>query len=224
MNRRNSAAALAVLCLVAIVPATARPALTLPQLFKHTPRPPPPSLVFAYHGWRIDASRAARVQPPAKTVRAIEAQVDLVERLGLRPDVLAFMRAQPIVADGAKAALGDYAEYAPVQGVLLHARMLDAKKPILLSGLLKAYLIQRLPGGPANPQLTTLRSQAAARRVWPKTALMLQSNEAFFSLSAAAYLYGAITREPYSRTDLKKTEPGCYQWLAGLFDGGRPRA
>jgi len=117
----------------------------------------------------------------------------------------------------------DYAEYVPGRGVLLHARMLDGKKPILLGGLLKAYLAQRVPGGAANPELTALRAQAAARRVWPKTALMLQDNEAFFSLSGSAYLYGAITREPYSRADLKKTEPGCYQWLAGLFDGGRPR-
>ena len=223
MNRRSSALALAVLCLAAAIPASASAGLSLPQLFEPAHKPPPPSLVTTYRGWRIDASRAARAQPPAKTLRAIQAQVDLVERLGLKPDTLAFMRAQPIAADGVRAAPGDYAEYVPGRGVLLHARMLDGKKPILLSGLLKAYMAERLPGGAANPEVTALRGQAAARRVWPKTALMLQSNEAFFSLSGAAYLYGAITREPYSRADLKKTEPGCYQWLAGLFDGGRPR-
>lgn len=223
MNRRSRAIALAVLCLALTGPASAGPTLSLPQLFKPEAKAPPPRLVFVYRGWRVDASRAARLQSPAKTTRAIQAQIDLVERLNLKPDTIAFMRAQPVLADGARAAAGDYAEYVPGRGVLLHARMLDGKKPILLGGLLKAYLAQRVPGGAANPELTALRAQAAARRVWPKTALMLQDNEAFFSLSGSAYLYGAITREPYSRADLKKTEPGCYQWLANLFDGGRPR-
>ena len=223
MNRRSRAIALAIVCLALVGPASASPGLSLPQLFKPAAKPPTPSLIFAYRGWRVDASRAARLQSPTKTTRAIQAQIDLVERLNLRPDTMVFMRAQPVLADGARAAPGDYAEYVPGRGVLLHARMLDGKKPILLGGLLKAYMAERLPGGAANPEVTALRAQAAARRVWPKTALMLQSNEAFFSLSGSAYLYGAITREPYSRGDLKKTEPGCYQWLATLFDGGRPR-
>jgi hypothetical protein len=55
------------------------------------------------------------------------------------------------------------------------------------------------------------------------TARMLRSNDEFFALTGAAYLYGTITREPYTRADLKKTEPQCYQWLARLFDGGRGR-
>jgi hypothetical protein len=224
MNRRSRAIALAVLCLAFVGPATASPPLSLPQLFKPAAKTPPPSLVFTYRGWRIDASRAARAQPPIKTTRAIQAQIDLVERLNLKPDVIAFMRAQPVLADGVRATPGDYAEYVAGRGVLLHAPMLDAKKPILLSGLLKAYMAERLPGGQANLQVMALRDQAAARRKWPKTALMLQSNENFFTLTAAAYLYGAITREPYSRADLRKTEPACYQWLANLFDGGRPRA
>ena len=223
MIRRFSVLALAILGLALAATAAAKPGLQPRALFELRPNAPPPSLVFAYHGWRIDASKAARAQSPARTVRAIKTQIDIVEHLGLKPDVLAFMRGQKVVCDGASDPNLEASDYAPGGVVVLHARRLDAKKPILLYGLLKAYQAQRLPGGFANPDVERLRQQAAGRRVWPRTARMLQSNEEFFALSAAAYLYGAITREPYTRADLKKTEPQCYQWLANLFDGGRPR-
>ena len=41
--------------------------------------------------------------------------------------------------------------------------------------------------------------------------------------AATAYIDGAITREPYTRADLKNTAPQYYLWLANLFDGGKPR-
>jgi hypothetical protein len=223
MIRRFSVLALAVLGLTLGASVAAKPGLTSPALFGLRPAAPPPSLAFTYRGWRIDASRAARAQPAVRTVRAIKAQIDIVEHLGLRPDVLAFMRAQPVVCDGVSDPDLEASDYALGRGVVVHARRLDAKKPILLYALLKAYHAQRLPGGFANPDVERLRLQAAGRRVWPKTARMLQSNNEFFALSAAAYLYGAITREPYTRADLRKTEPQCYQWLAALFDAGRPR-
>jgi hypothetical protein len=221
MQYRRGALALIAVSLISAGPVAAKPILAMPPLFQSRPASPPPSLVFAYHGWRIDASHTGRAQPAARTVRAIRAQIDLVEHLGLRPDMLAFMRNQPILADAAPAPTA--ADYVPGRGVVLHVRRLDPKKPILLYGLLKAYMAQRLPGGFANPDVERLRTMAAGRRVWPKTALMLQGGDEFFALSASAYLAGAITREPYTRADLKKTEPMTYQWLAALFDGGRPR-
>jgi hypothetical protein len=225
MMRRDSRFALAVLALIATgAPAAARPALEAPALFRLPPKAPPPKLVFSYRGWRVDASRTAKAQPPSRTVRAVMAQIDIVEGLGLRPEVIGFMRAQPVLCDGASNATLEAGDYAPGRGVVLHVRRLDRKKPALLYGLLKAYMAQRLPGGASNPEVAVLRNAAAGRHAWPKTARMLQSNDEFFALSAAAYLYGAITREPYTRADLRKTEPACYQWLANLFDGGRARS
>ncbi|MDR3511407.1 MAG: hypothetical protein P4L73_07230 [Caulobacteraceae bacterium] len=236
MNRHSRAFTLAALGLALALalgigpaaPALSKPGLQVPPLFElrqrpPQPSPPQPSLVFAYRGWRVDAARAARAQPAARTVRQIRAQIDLVERLDLRPDVMAFMRSQPIYGDGLAAAGAEAGAYAPGGGVVLHVRRLDPKKPTLLYALLKAYQAQRLPGGLDNPDVAGLRRQSAARHVWPRDALMLQGNDEFFALTAAAYLYGTITREPYTRADLKKTEPQCYQWLANLFDGGRPR-
>jgi hypothetical protein len=95
--------------------------------------------------------------------------------------------------------------------------------PALLYGLLQAYHDQRLSGQAADRDLDGFRRQIIARRIWPKAALMLQNDQQFFALTATAYLYGAITREPYTRADLRKTEPQYDLWLAKLFDAGKPR-
>ena len=91
------------------------------------------------------------------------------------------------------------------------------------TGLMLAYQDQRLPGGVANREVDGFLRELTARHAWPKAALMLQSDQQFFALTATAYIDGAITREPYTRTDLKTTAPQYYQWLANLFDGGKPR-
>ena len=103
-------------------------------------------------------------------------------------------------------------------------KRLDAKRPAHAARqLLLAHQDQRLPGGFANPDVARFRQGITDRHVWPKTAIMLENNGEFFAVTASAYLYGDITREPYTRADLKKTQPDYYQWLANLFDDGRPR-
>jgi len=166
---------------------------------------PQPSLVFAYHGWRVDASRAVKGERPMVTVRKLEAQIDLVEHVGLSPQVLTFMR------------------NIPGKGVFIKAKGLDDKRPVLLRQLLYAYEHLQLPGGFANPTAEGLRAQAMAKHVWPKDATMLRNGPDYFAMTASAYLYGAITSEPYTRADLKRTQPDAYRWLADVFDGGRPR-
>ena len=52
---------------------------------------------------------------------------------------------------------------------------------------------------------------------------MLQGNDEFFALSAAAYLYGTITREPYTRADLKKTEPSATSGWPTCSTAAAPR-
>lgn len=223
MNRSVVVAiASAVLCLLS---PTAGPAQSLMDgsMFglRNGVAPSQPSLVFTDRGWRIDASAARRVQSPAKTVAAIHAQIGLVERMRLKPEVLAFMRAVPVTADASSGV--EAATYAPGHGVGLRVRRLNAKRPVLLYGLLQAYYDQRLAAMPAGRDIDGFRRQIIARRAWPKAALMLQNNQQFFGLTATAYLYGTITREPYTRGDLKKTGPQYYQWLALLFDDGKPR-
>jgi hypothetical protein len=219
LNRRHAITALVLACAALGATADSQPVLHPPFFGLIHPRPAPP-LIFAYHGWKVDAARSARGQPAEKTVRAVQAQLDLVEHSGLKPDVLALMRGTPIivVADNRETVT-----YSRASGVVLNARRLDPRKPAALIGLLQAYLDRGLPGGLANPDIERYRREAMAGHVWPNTALMLQSNGDFFAMTAGAYLVGATTREPYTRAHLAKTQPGYTQWLAKLFDGGVAR-
>jgi hypothetical protein len=221
MNRRNAVIALiaAGVCLGERSSASAAPPFFAPSLFG--PSRPSPSLDFTYRGWTVHADAAARIQRPDKTVRGIKTQIDIVEQLRLRPDVIAQMRTEPIYAD--VSAGREVGRYSSDRQVLLRVRRLDPKRPSLLHALLLAYQDRHLPGGFANADIARFRQRIIDRHVWPKNAMMLQNNGEFFAITASAYLYGAITREPYTRADLRKTQPDYLQWLANLFDGGRQR-
>jgi hypothetical protein len=225
MSRRFAVVALIAAGLCLGVPAPGLPALAGPApLFGPPlfgPRHAAPSLDFSYRGWNVRAAAAARVQSPDQTVRAIKAQIDIVEQLRLKPDLLVALKALPIYADPS---IGrEVGRYTADRRILLRVKRLDAKRPSLLHALLLAYQDQHVPGGFANADIARFRQEIAARHVWPRTAIMLQNNGEFFAVTASAYLYGEITREPYTRADLKKTQPDYYQWLGRLFDDGRPR-
>lgn len=221
MSRRNAVIALIAAGLLTTgVAASANPTpfLGVP-LFG--PKRPVPSLDFSYRGWQVRADAVARTQPADKTIRAIKAQIDIVEQLRLKPEMLESLRTLPIYADPT---LGrEVGRYTGDRRILLRVKRLDPKHPALLHALLLAYQDRRLPGGFANADVARYRQQITGRRVWPKTAIMLENNGEFFAETASAYLFGEITREPYTRTDLKKTQPDYYQWLADRFDDGRPR-
>ena len=207
---------------LAIQPAAAlTPSFSALPLFGLGARKPPPSLIFVYDGFQVDASGARRLQPPEKTIRALKTQIDLVEHVGLSPDILNFARTTRIMADAYKPE--EPVRYVPGQGVWVKIKRLDPKKPILLAGLLEAYHDQRLSTGLVSADVTRFRNEAMTRHAWPKTALMLQSDADYFGLTGATYLYGASTREPYSRAKLRQTQPEYYRWLATLFDHGRAR-
>ena len=226
MGRRPLANALGALALAValIVTVGAAPRVSAAPVFggffdlgRHGP---PPSLVFTYRGWRVDASRV-RAMKPEVVVRRIEAQLDLVAKAGVRGDVLAFARTVPIVADSAPGA--EPGRYVRGRGIIVQVKLLDPKKPMVLRQLLYAYLDQKLPGGFANPEVARFRQEAIARKAWPQTAAMLQNDPDFFAYTATAYLVGAITREPYNRANLRKTQPYYYQWLGNVLDGGKAR-
>lgn len=222
MSRRSVVLTLAIAVLTVCAPAAAGPKpLFGIGLFAPHPKPKPPDLVLAYRGWRLDATAAARAQPAERTIKALKAQVDLVEGLGLPQPVLAAMRASPVVADGSAGRETD--RYGPGRALILRVKRLDPKKPALLHAALLAYQDRALPGGFANADAERFRQQAIARRVWPKTARMLQNDAEFFADNASAYLCGAITREPYTRANLRRLQPDLAQWLANLFDGGHER-
>ena len=168
----------------------------------------------------MDASRLPTPKSDV-VVKRIDAQLDLVAKADVRPDVLAYMRTVPIIGDASPGT--EPGRYVRGQGVLLRVRLLDPKKPMVLRQLLYAYQDQKLPGGFANPDVARFRREAVARKAWPQTAAMLQSDPDYFAYTATAYLAGAITREPYNRANLRKTQPAYYDWLGKVLDGGKAR-
>ena len=220
MPVRHIASALIFLMIAIGIPAAAATEPGLAPIFGLGPPATPPPLDFTYRGWRVDARPAAHAQAPQKTVRLIRAQLDIVDAAGLSPGILATMRATPIVVvtgTGPQAA-----SYNRGRGVAAFARRLDRTRPVLLTALLAAYFDRALPA-PASADIGRFRRDVLQRRVWPKSAAMLRDDQDFFALTAAAYLHGDITREPYNRANLRKTQPDYYDWLSKLFDGGRPR-
>jgi hypothetical protein len=63
-------------------------------------------LVFSYHGWQVDLTNAKGAEPDNEMVAAVKRQLDIVEHVDLKPDVLTFMRMIPIWANPAAAKAG----------------------------------------------------------------------------------------------------------------------
>lgn len=178
-------------------------------------------LVFTYHGWQVDLSNARGAEPDREMVAAVKRQLDIVEHVNLKPDVLAFMRRIPIWANPAAAAFGP-GHYSSKTGIDLRVRSLDPDKPIILHELLHAYHDRMLPGGFGNGDVRQFFNNG--RGLWPSDSYMMSNDREFFAVTASVYLYGDIDRPPHSRGQLREKQPKYYQWLAVLFDEGRPRS
>lgn len=178
-------------------------------------------LVFGYHGWRVDLTNARGADSEREMVEAVKRQLDIVEHVGLKPQVLEFMRSVRIWADPTKASFGP-GHYGHATGVDLRVRALEPNKPIILHELLHAYHDRLIPGGFSNGDIKEFFDRG--RRLWPGDAYMMSNNREFFAVTASVYLFGDIDRPPYSRAELRSKQPQYYQWLAGLFDDGQPRS
>jgi hypothetical protein len=178
----------------------------------------PDSLVFTYKGWNVDASRAAAVQPPERSMVAICRQIDIVEDVGLSPDILRFMRSVRFWIDPLRMG-GGPGHYARTTGVDFHVRQLDPDKPIALHELLHAYHDQCL--GFDNPAILKFYQAALERSDWPRDAQMLKNAPEFFSMTGSAHLFRNIPRPPFSAERLKKTDPEYYAWLSTLLHHAR---
>jgi hypothetical protein len=178
-------------------------------------------LVFTYHGWQVDLTAARGAEPEQKMVAAVQRQLDIVEQVGLKPNVLQFMRSIPVWADPSKASSGP-GHYGSKTGVDLRVKQLEGDKPIILHEFLHAYHDKMVPQGFNNADIKQFFDRG--RQFWPGDSYMVSNNREFFAVTASVYLFGGIDRPPYSRAELRAKQPRYYEWLAQLFDDGRPRS
>jgi hypothetical protein len=168
-----------------------------------------------YHGWHIDVSQASG-QPADAVTRSIQKQIDGIETLGIAQDIVSFMRTVPLRAAGSGD--GAPARYDRASGIDFRVDALDAKKPVLLQQLLRAFQEQKLKGDDVTV-ITNAYKEARDSGAWPVNAPMLKSPQDFFAATATVYLFGDIDTEPFSRGRLHETQPEYWKWLGGVFDG-----
>lgn len=178
-------------------------------------------LIFEYHGWHVDLTRARGAESDQKLVAAVKRQLDIVEHVSLKPQVLAFMRTIKIWANPAAGKFGP-GHYAHKTGADVRVRRLDPDEPIILHELLHAYHDQELPSGFGNPEIRTFYERG--KKLWPEKSYMLKNAREYFAVTASVYLFGDIKRPPYSRAQIREKQPHYYKWLANLFDDGKPRS
>ncbi|ANM04737.1 hypothetical protein AMC78_CH02654 [Rhizobium phaseoli] len=178
-------------------------------------------LVFSYHGWQVDLTNAMGAEPDKEMIAAVKRQLDIVEQVDLKPDILKFMQTIRIWANPAAAGFGP-GHYSRKTGVDLRVESLEPDMPIILHELLHAYNDRMLPGGFDNPDIRQFFDNG--RGLWPSDSYMMSNSHEFFAVTASVYLYGDIERPPHSRSELRKNQPRYYQWLATLFDDGRPHS
>jgi hypothetical protein len=178
-------------------------------------------LIFDYRGFRVDLSTARGTMADAKMIAAVKRQIDMVEQVKLKPDVVAFMRTVKIWANPKETRTGP-GHYSRATGIDLRMPLLDDKKPILLHELLHAFHDQKLPAGFANADIKSFYQRGKSAG-WPQDSYMMNNDHEFFATTASVYLYGDIPRPPESRKQLRAKQPQYYQWLADLFDDGRAR-
>ncbi len=195
-------------------------ALAVSLLAATTPGSADP-LILDYRGWHVDLSEARGTMPDEKMIVAIKRQIDMVEQVRLKPQVIAFMRTIKIWANPKQTMTGP-GHYARATGIDLRMPLLDPNKPILLHELLHAYHHQQLPDGFDNADIEKFYERAKGAG-WPEESYMMSNKREFFATTASVYLFGDIPRPPESRKEVRTRQPQYYQWLANLFDDGRAR-
>jgi hypothetical protein len=177
-------------------------------------------LIFEYHGWQVDLTNAKGAEPDGKMIGAVKRQLDIVEHVNLKPQVLQFMRTIKVWADPTKAKFGP-GHYGRATGVDLRVKRLDPHKPIVLHEFLHAYHDKMVPAGFDNADIKQFFERG--KQFWPPGSYVLSNGREFFAVTASVYLFGDIDRPPQSRAQLRAKQPAYYKWLADLFDDGRPR-
>ena len=178
-------------------------------------------LIVDYRGWHVDLSGARGTMPDEKMITAIKRQIDMVEQVRLKPQVLAFMRTIKTWANPKQTKTGP-GHYARATGIDLSMPLLEPNRPILLHELLHSYNHQQLPNGFDNADIEKFYERAKGAG-WPEESYMMSNHREFFATTASVYLFGDIPRPPESRKELRTRQPQYYQWLADLSDDGRPR-
>ena len=178
----------------------------------------------SYHGFRIDLAGARGSTDGSGALAAIEHQIDIVDRSGVSPSMLAKFRAVPVRVSTSFA--GDGSHYSGGSEVTLGALQPNDDRPVLLHEYMHVLEFRSFPGGFHNATVGRFFEQARAEGLYPRDAYMMSNAAEFFAVTASCYLNGTVAREPYTRAAIRERQPGYFDYLSRLFGprGDRARA
>jgi hypothetical protein len=179
---------------------------------------------FEYKGWHFNTS-AVQGEPSYSLVRSLEAQIDIVERLNLKPEIKGFFRAVDVKVDpstlGGKAlyrAQSSHGTRRPtIHRIYLSSQPLAPNQPVLLHMLLLAYLDERTPDGWGNRRLKDYFEQAQKSGAFVLGSRTMTNPQQFFAFSATAVLVGRAAEDSLERATVRKAVPGFYDWIVSEF-------
>lgn len=163
---------------------------------------------FSYHGFSFDTAAIDGSPDEAALVAGAEAQVDIVEHVGLTPDTLAFLRRFTIHLSQGQGG-GQFSR----DGVSIRLTSHADDRPILLHEEMHAFQNGRLPGGMANPAMRRFFDDARGPGMWPAGSYMLTNEAEFFAMTTSVELYGHAARPPFTREALEAKQPDYAAWI-----------
>jgi hypothetical protein len=177
-----------------------------------------------YRDWRVNTS-AVREPLSDALIHAVEAQIDMVESLPLKPAVKAYFRKVDIKVDSST--LGHPGMYqwrtshslrgTTVHRITLGTGPIPANQPLLLYLLLLAHLDQNVERGWHNRRIKGWLDDAKRSGAFKTGAKMLHGPPEFFASSTGAVLLGRWPDEPYERAKVRARLPDFYAWVVGEF-------
>lgn len=169
----------------------------------------------SYHGFRIDLGEAQGRIDLAGVMAAVENQIDIVDRSGVSPAMLARFRAVPIRVSVTFAGGGSH--YRGGSEVTLGSLQAGDTRPVLLHEYMHVLEYRTMPGGFHNATIGRFYREAAARGLYPPESYMMSNPAEFFAVTASCFLHGSVARDPYTRETIRTRQPDYYAYLTRLF-------
>jgi hypothetical protein len=166
--------------------------------------------------FQVDQSKQAL---SADAMASLEAQLRIVESVGLPPAILASMKNTAIVVDpDLTGNPGIFAVRNGIGAVYIRPVAFSADKPILLHELLHAYHFSTL--GMGRPEIRQAFERVQKDNPFParyKSAHFLENPKEFFAVTATLYLFGDIQQAPFSCAALAKLDKDYLGFLDAQF-------
>lgn len=169
-------------------------------------------------GFQIDTSHGSNAQVK-ETLATLRHQIEIVESVGLQPEVLTFFHGVPISIDPSLTEMNG--QYAQVNGQwLIRARAgkWPPDRAILLHELLHAYHHQVLKQ--PTPPIGRAFGEARREGVYPskyRDAYFLTNPKEYFAVLAEIYLSGPSFRPPFNCGSVQRAQPQFIAYLGELF-------